>query len=513
MDSVPTCVGLKLCGVSRQPGERAALEDLVPGSRVRLADRYELVASLGRGGMGAVYRAHDVVSGRDVALKRLTTTGDAPPSMIAIERLEREYNVLDQLTHPRIIRVLDYGLDGTVPFYTMELLDGGDLGSQSPMAWQDACRMAFDICSALSLLHSRKLVHRDVTPYNIHLSVSGEAKLIDFGLLSSMGPQARVAGTPAYVAPELVSNMSLDGRSDLFSLGCSLYHALTGVVAYNASAVHRLRDVWRGKPPRVSKLVPGIPDALDKLVFSMLRVDVDSRPRSAGEVMDRLRPWLREAPDESLEVAHAYLSAPSLVARATPQRRMRERLIQAACGHGGGFLIESPEGTGRSRMLDVFAMEAKLLGNIVVRASASDAVAGPFGVVLMCEEQADQAWLFLLTGDELELSASTTTPDDPDTLLAYAAAHLEDELVRHAELTSDELSQTLGEEAFFVDPPESGTERWAIPLRASRQGVQYVVGVVVLSGIRQQSPYAMVVATRLAEQLLASGSCQPRCVV
>jgi serine/threonine protein kinase len=117
------------------------------------------------------------------------------------------------------------------PYYTMEIFAGGDLHELAPLPWREVCHIAYEICSVLSLLHSRRLLHRDLTPRNVRRTADGTAKLIDFGLLAPMGPTGLIAGTPPYVAPELVQRMSLDCRSDLFSLGATLYHALTARTA------------------------------------------------------------------------------------------------------------------------------------------------------------------------------------------------------------------------------------------------------------------------------------------
>ena len=358
--------------------QASAAADVSPDDPERIAERYRITGLLGRGGMGAVYRVIDEADGRPLALKRLGGRDGARPAPHAIELFEREFHTLNQLAHPRVVRAFDYGIDADTPYYTLELLDGGDLRTQAPMSPQGACEVAYDICSALSLLHSRRLVHRDVTPRNIRLTGDGRAKLIDFGLLSPMGPVQVVAGTPAYVPPEVVMQLDLDGRSDLFSLGCTLYYALTGTAAFSCRGFGELRNAWRHVPLPLRKLAPDVPEPLERLVAELMRLDVGSRPRSAAEVMDRLRPLLPAAPEESLSVAHAHLSAPTLVGRGVHQVRLRKAVFRAVRGRGGGFLITGEAGMGRSRMLDVFVLEAKLLGSTVGRAAAT--AGGPWSV-------------------------------------------------------------------------------------------------------------------------------------
>jgi hypothetical protein len=348
----------------------AESEDASPG---RIADRYDVECLLGRGGMAVAYRAHDLVTGNKVALKLLSASASREKAARDVELFEREYQTLVQLAHPRVVQAFEYGVHGEAPYYTMELLDGGDLQALSPMPWQEAAAAVYEICSALSMLHSRGLVHRDLTPRNIRRTSDGKTKLLDFGLLSPMGPPELLAGTPPFVPPELVNWVSLDGRSDLFSLGATLYFALTGRHAFPAKRLDVLRDVWRTSPRAPSKLVPDIPPSLDAVVLAMLRVDAGSRPKSAAEVMERLLPLLARAPDDELGVASAHLIAPRLVGRASVVDAFRKRVLRAGRRHGGGFVVQGEPGTGRSRMLDAFVLEAKLAGATAVRAGASNA--------------------------------------------------------------------------------------------------------------------------------------------
>lgn len=360
---------------------------LRPADPTRVAERYEVLSLLGRGGMGAVYRVRDRSNDVEVALKRLSARDGGAPNEAAKALFEREFHTLNQLVHRCVVRAYDYGHDGVHPYYTMELLDGDDLRAQAPLPAARVCAIAYELCSVLGLLHARRLVHRDVTPRNIRLSDGGPAKLLDFGLLSPMGPCEQLAGTPPYVAPEVVHQGRLDGRSDLYSLGATLYYVLTGCAPFSARRLKDMRDAWRSPPLAISSLVPDVPEPLERLVMSLMRLDINSRPKTAAEVMECLRPLLADAPDAALTAARAHLTAPALVGRDDLQIRMRKQLIRSARGRGGGFVVEGDAGTGRSRMLDVFVLEAKLLGAAAARAGAPEAAAGHLGVAAALARQ------------------------------------------------------------------------------------------------------------------------------
>ncbi|HKU39130.1 MAG TPA: serine/threonine-protein kinase [Polyangiales bacterium] len=335
-----------------------------------IAERYRVEKLLGRGGMAAVYQVYDNATQRVVALKRLLdqAAGDGHVARL----FEREYHTLSQLVHPRIIEVYDYQTDEYGPFYTMELLSGGDLRQRSPISWREACRLLCDVCSALALLHSRRFVHRDLTPLNIRCTTDERAKLFDFGSMTQFGRSKHVVGTPPFVAPEALHGQVVDGQTDLFSLGATMYYALTGRHAYAARALTELPDLWRAPPAPPSQLVPGIPAALDELVLELLQLKSTERPPSAAEVMERLSAIGGFEIQEALLVGAAYLSTPTLIGRDDQLAAFSRQLRRTQEGRGTSILVSGGAGTGRSRLLDACALEAKLGGALVLRADARD---------------------------------------------------------------------------------------------------------------------------------------------
>ncbi len=338
-------------------------------------NRYRVIGELGRGGMGSVELTEDTLTGGQVALKRLLLKGASGARSQRLLRLfEQEYHVLSQLDHPRIIQVYDYGRDVIGPYYTMEVLQGRDLRQLSPLPYKQVCAIARDVVSSLAIVHGRGFVHRDVTPTNIRCTADGQAKLLDFGAMCPMGVARGLVGTPPFVAPEAIQKSALDGRTDLFSLGASLYNALTGRHAYPASTLGQLPNRWRSVPRAPSAFNPEVPRRLDELVMELLSLSPLARPQSAAVVFERLVAIGDLPRVEELEVRSAYLASPPLVGRDAILSNCREHLLSALRGRGTAALLAGPTGGGGSRLLDMLVLEAKILGAVVLRADASDAV-------------------------------------------------------------------------------------------------------------------------------------------
>jgi hypothetical protein len=352
-----------------------------------IAMRYAPEALLGRGGAGEVYRARDRATGRFVALKRLNAVADQQKRTDLALLFEREYHTLAQLEHPGIVEVYDYGLADGRPFYTMELLDGSDLRELAPLPWRQACLLLCEVASALALLHSRRLVHRDLSPRNVRHTAAGRTKLLDFGAMAAMGASRQVVGTPAYVSPEQASGQELDARSDLFGFGALAYWTLTGRNAWRARTFKDLADAWRTRPLTPSAIAPDIPADLDALVLALLSLDAAGRPSSASEVIARLRALTDEPGEQTREDAHAYLTTPTLVGRTDALIAVRRQVLSAAQGQGGGIVIEGATGMGRSRLLAALVLEAKLAGALVLNASAEDGGGEEYGLARVLVDQ------------------------------------------------------------------------------------------------------------------------------
>jgi len=212
-----------------------------------LADRYRLGAELGAGGMATVYRAHDLRHTREVALKVLRSDlGDA----LGRDRFLREIRLAASLTHPHILPLYDSGDDNGTLWFTMPLMTGETLRDRlaqpERLSIDDVVRLTGEVADALDYAHRHDVVHRDIKPENILLH-EGHAVVADFGIgkalvaateQQTMHTQVGVTvGTPAYMSPEQAAGEAVDGRSDLFALGCVIFEMLTGDVAFSGPTV------------------------------------------------------------------------------------------------------------------------------------------------------------------------------------------------------------------------------------------------------------------------------------
>ncbi len=343
------------------------------GSGTLLGGRYRVSALIGRGATSDVYAVLDESTFASLALKYQCKGNKA--------LLEREYYTLCELAHPSIIAVHEYATEGEHGFYTMELLEGHDLAKRGPLPWREACEILRDVVSSLAILHSRGLLHRDLSARNVFRTRDGRAKLIDFGAMTPMGVAKQLIGTPPFVPPEALQLQALDARADLYALGALAYYVLTGKHAYLARTFEQLPDTWRTPPRSVRALAPDVPEALDTLVLELLSLDRSARPSLAGAVMERICGIAALPLREGAEVTHAYLTMPALVGRKEQLQAVRAALLGLRESHGSTIAVRGAEGTGRSRFLDACVLEAKLLGATVVRADAADAQHGEYGVV------------------------------------------------------------------------------------------------------------------------------------
>ena len=266
------------------------------GIGATLNQRFTLEAELGRGGMGAVYRATDQVLGRNVAIKVLKEHGGEEVG----KRIRLEAQILARLLHDNIVRLYDFGEADGGYFLVMEEVDGTSFSRRwrvLPMA--ERLRVIAQVAEALDYAHHQGVIHRDVKPANVLLTSADSAKLSDFGL--SMLAEAEddtgvIRGTPHYMSPEQSRGKRLDHRTDLYSLGIMLYECVTGAVPFQGQSMAVIaQHVGQAPtPPRFKN--PEISPALESLVLGLLAKNPDDRPSSGGAVAKTLRDEAAHAP-------------------------------------------------------------------------------------------------------------------------------------------------------------------------------------------------------------------------
>jgi len=338
-----------------------------------LSDRFLVEHLVRRGGMGAIYKGTDVATSRHVAIKILL---DGVPSE-SRQRFEREVSLLSELSHPGIVHYLAHGLtaDGAL-YLAMEWLEGEDLSerlSRQELTIEETLAVIRRVCEALLGAHARGIVHRDIKPANLFLPHRDPyaVKVLDFGIarqresVSTLTHRGTLLGTLGYMSPEQVMcDADIDARTDVFAIGCVLFHFLTGEEPFaSAHNVGVLAKVLRAAPSRPSALRPGLSKALDELVVRLLAKRREDRPSDAGAVLGLIAalgpaeravsPAGRSASFPTLSeqrIVSVILGAPPPEApgfKAEPEDRIRELLVELSNRHsaevawlnGGALLL------------------------------------------------------------------------------------------------------------------------------------------------------------------------------
>lgn len=291
--------------------ERSSGRTLIP-SGTRFGS-YEILELIGTGGMGNVYRARDDKLGRTVAIKVLPDEVADDP--LRIERFEREARAASALNHPGIVTVHDFGRDGARSYLVMEWIEGETLREKlgaGPLSPSALLEIAIPVAEGLAKAHGAGIVHRDMKPENLMMTVDGHVKILDFGLakvrapmspdeaaletLSATATAGIVMGTAPYMAPEQASGRPVDFRADLFSFGAILYEMATGSAPFRrASTAETLGAILHYEPSAVSGTMPGVPRAFDAIVARCLAKNPDDRYSSTKDLVADLK-HLREHP-------------------------------------------------------------------------------------------------------------------------------------------------------------------------------------------------------------------------
>jgi serine/threonine protein kinase len=267
---------------------------------------YQIEALLGKGGMGEVFRARDSRLGRAVALKLLPDSVSSDP--VALERFQREARAVSALNHPNICTLHDIGEDGGRRFLVLELLEGQNMQDRlraGALAVPELLAAAVQVSEALDAAHRKGIVHRDLKPANLFRMTDGRVKILDFGIARYAGESPRAGndttmsiltrhgsftGTLAYASPEQIRGETLDARTDMFSLGLTLYEMATGQPPYPGASLGRMLVENPGSPVEApSRRRKDLPPALDAIILQLLKADPADRFQSAAELCQALK--------------------------------------------------------------------------------------------------------------------------------------------------------------------------------------------------------------------------------
>ncbi len=264
---------------------------------------YKIISTLGKGGMGEVYRAKDLRLGREVAIKVMPESLAQDPDLLS--RFEKEAKALAVLAHPNILTIFDFGNDNGISYTVTEILDGETLRSKisnSRLSWKQVVEISGTIAEGISAAHSKEIIHRDLKPENIFLCSDGRIKILDFGLvrwnpkvaveqLSSASTQlpptevTRLMGTVPYMSPEQLSGSKVDSRTDIFSFGCILYEMISGRHPFmRKTFMETVAAILKDEPPKPSISKSDTPPPLERILFRCLNKNREDRYHSAKDL-------------------------------------------------------------------------------------------------------------------------------------------------------------------------------------------------------------------------------------
>ena len=329
------------------------LPALLPGTM--LGGRYEILQTIGEGGMGAVYKAEDRELGRTVALKVIRPELASNPDIL--QRFKQEILLASKVTDRNIIRIYDLGDAEGVKFITMEFVEGDDLRhllqGQGKLPVAEAVDIMEQAVSGLRAAHRMGIIHRDLKPGNIMRASDGRVLVMDFGLARSlqgdgMTRTGTMLGTMEYMSPEQAQAKDLDARSDIFTVGLILYELLTGIMPYQAeSAIASLLKRTQQRAIPVSDIDKNVPGALSNIVSRCLERDPALRYQSSDDLLNDLRAWQGKGGATRVSASSTRLWMNRL--REVSWSRIAPVAASAGCGGRGNGLVFQQEAESNGR--------------------------------------------------------------------------------------------------------------------------------------------------------------------
>ncbi|MDZ4672251.1 MAG: protein kinase [Phototrophicales bacterium] len=357
--------------------------------------RYQLNETLGKGGMGIVYRAQDRLTGQSVALKYVTVEqsqlnfSNSTHGGDVLVALADEFRILATLRHPNIISVLDYGFDTHTnqPFYTMELLESAEtiLQAGKNLSLGQKIDLLMQVLQALIYLHRRGIIHRDLKPDNILVVSNGDTKqvkVLDFGLAmhrddNQLGISAVVVGTLAYIAPETLTKGIFNETSDLYSFGMIAYELLGGQYPFNNSSYQTLIYDALNKIPDVMHL--DVPEPLTMVLMRLLSKEAEDRFDDGRDILKVYAEYTQQPHlYETIAVRESFLQGAEFVGRADEMALFTQKLDDAQAGVGSLVLVGGESGVGKSRLLGEIRTQTLVRGVQTVNAQAIKEGGTPF---------------------------------------------------------------------------------------------------------------------------------------
>ena len=289
--------------------------------------RYEITGELGCGAMGIVYKAYDPLIERTVAIKTIDLHALSETDRKEYEtRFYQEAKAAGHLTHPNIVTIHDLGESGDVAYIAMELMEGRDLQEilhgKARLLLTDALNIAIQVATGLYYAHQRGVVHGDIKPSNIMVLGDNLVKIADFGIArmihaTEATQDEAIFGTPSFMSPERMQGKPIDARSDIFSLGVVLYYMLSDRLPFPAEGTAKLKEQLATlEPEKPSSLNPGIPAALETVIYKCLEKDPDARYKNANDLANDLRSCLSA-------LLHAHTGAKQSINRSARFKRLR----------------------------------------------------------------------------------------------------------------------------------------------------------------------------------------------